>query len=106
MTFLHHSKNIIIFKVACAWEPLVLERQRKKCGKYSELAADLATQWPGWSVEVVPVVVGSLGIIGCLREEFVKLGFFSRREILWLVQNIQFEALCSGVRMLRKHPSS
>ena len=87
LTFLHHSKNIIIFELVCAWEPLVLERQ------------DLATQWPGWSVKVVPVVVESLGAIGCLREEFVKLGSFSSREILWLVQNVQFEALCSGVRM-------
>ena len=90
------------------WEPLVVERQREKCGKYSELATNLATQWPGWSVEVVhvPVGVGSLGVIRYLREKFMKLGFFSRRRILRLVRNIEFEALCSGVRILRRHLSS
>ena len=67
VAFLHHSQSITIFEVVCAWELLILERQREKHDNYREIAADLITQKPGRSVEVVPMVVGSLGAIGCLR---------------------------------------
>ena len=82
------------------------ERETEKRGKYGELACDLVTQWPGWKVKVMPVVVGSLGAVGSLREELSKLGLFSKREILRLVLNAQFEALCSAVRMLRRQLSN
>lgn len=47
-----------------AWEPLVIERtipKRKKRWKYQELVAELAHQWPGYKIKVVPVVLGRLG---------------------------------------------
>ncbi len=39
------DSKIKVCDVACAWEPLVLEREREKKLKYRELAADLAGQW-------------------------------------------------------------
>ena len=54
----------MIYEIACAWEPLIEDRQREKGGKYLELAADLATQWPGWKVQTTPLVVGDLGSQG------------------------------------------
>ena len=49
-------------------EPLLEEREREKFHKYQELAADLATQYHGWRVTVVPIVVGSLGTLRSLRQ--------------------------------------
>lgn len=47
--------------MACAWEPLIQEREREKKNKYQELAADLAKQWPGFKISVTLVVLGDLG---------------------------------------------
>ena len=57
------EKRWIIFEVACAWEPTVEKREKLKRNKYEPLAADLANQWPGYRVTVIPVVVGDLGLI-------------------------------------------
>jgi hypothetical protein len=59
--YLKRSKHLAILEVTCAWEPLVLERERKKRGKYREFACDLVTQLVavvGWRVTVHPLVVG------------------------------------------------
>ena len=42
-------RRIVIYEVACAWEPLIEEWQREKRGKYRELAAvvgDLCSYLP------------------------------------------------------------
>ena len=43
VAYYRELRRIVIFEIACAWEPLIEERQREKGGKYRELAADLAT---------------------------------------------------------------
>ncbi len=37
-------KSMCILEVACAWEPLIKEREEEKRRKYQGLAADLANQ--------------------------------------------------------------
>ena len=49
-----------MFEVACAWEPLVSERESEKRAKYTALKADLARQNPGHIISIVPVVLGDL----------------------------------------------
>ena len=70
----------MILEGAVAWEPLLAERERQKTEKYGELAADLATPHPGWRVDVVPIVVGSLGTLRNVRHNIYGLGIFTRRE--------------------------
>ena len=106
IAYFRETRRIVIFEIACAWEPLIEERQREKGGKYRELAADLATQWPGWRVVTTPLVVGDLGSLGSFRKELSKLQLFDIREILHLARNAQFESLCSAVRIIRRHLSS
>ena len=86
-----------------AWEPLLAEREKQKSDKYQELAADLATQHPGWRVTVVPIVAGCLGTLRQMRANLHGLGIFTRWESTRLVREIQFEVLCSGVRLIRRH---
>ena len=106
VVFLKERNQITIVEVAVAWEPLLEEREREKSNKYRELAADLATQHPGWKVDIIPVVVGSLGTLRNFREHIVRLKLFTKREILRLTRDVQFEVLCFGVRLIRRHFSS
>lgn len=43
------------------------EREIEKKSKYQNLTADLAKQWKGYEVRVVPVVIGDLGVIKNMR---------------------------------------
>ena len=40
VAYYQEPRRIVIFEVACTWEPLIKQRQCEKCGKYRELAAD------------------------------------------------------------------
>ena len=54
--------------------PLSAEGKRKpKKAKYRELAADLAKQHQGYLVNVVPVVIGDLGLIEGLAGQWTLL---------------------------------
>ena len=84
-----------MYEVACAWVPLIEERQREKCGKYREQAADLAMQWPGWNVQTTPVVVGDLGSLGSLRDDLSRLQLFTRKEILRFARTMLSLKFCA-----------
>ena len=61
------------------WEPLLEERKKEKSNKYRELAADMAIQHPGWKVDVMAAVVGSLGVLRSFRSNISHLRLFSER---------------------------
>ena len=46
--------------MAVAWDSLQVERRAKKLSKYGELCANLRGQFPGYLVDIVPVVIGDL----------------------------------------------
>ena len=100
------TKRISILEVACAWELLVIVREKEKSGKYQEFARDLATQHQGWKVSVYPLVVGNLASLAGFREELWKTHHLTKREISFLARNCQFEALCFVVRIIRRHLSN
>ena len=100
---LTREKKIYIFEVACAWEPLVQAREREKWSKYQELAADLAQQWKGFRVLVIPIVVGDLGLVVGMRKQLEKTELFTDGESERLVRAIQRDVLCSAVRIIRRH---
>ena len=106
VVFLKESNQITILEVAVCWEPLLEEREKEKSNKYRELAADLAIQHPGWKVNIFPVVIGSLGTLRSFRENIGRLEMFTKREVLRLVRDVQFEVLCFAVRLFRRHFSS
>lgn len=87
------KREIVLFEVAVAWEPLVQEREKEKKRKYKDLAADLAKQHEGYRVRVVPVVVGVLGQVVNLRRNLKTAGIFSAISIDKLVESIKREAL-------------
>ena len=101
--YLRRMKVLVIFEMACAWEPLVLEREREKEAKYAELAADLASQFPGWKVELAPLVIGDLGSVGNLLTYLRKGGILSEFEARRVAREMQFEVLCQCVHVLKRH---
>lgn len=100
---LTEEKRLVIFEVACAWEPLVEEREKEKRHKYQELASDLSRQWPGYQISVIPVVVGDLGLITRLRGHLERAGIMTRDQIRTLMGEVQREVLCAAVKIVKRH---
>ena len=102
------SRRIAIMEVACAWEPGVAERERQKSSKYQELAADLHQQKKGneqrkYRVKVTPVVVGTMGLVCGLHEHLMGSGLLQRGQADKIVEELQREALCGLVRIIKRH---
>ena len=101
---LKEQRRVVIFEVAVAWEPVVEERFCEKAEKYRTLAADLAKQWEGYKVKLVPVVVGTMGLVlKRLRRELGKAKIFPEKNLNRLILSLQREAMCGTVRLLRTH---
>ena len=99
------TKCIFILEVACAWEPLVIVREKEKRAKYQEFARDLAMQHRGWKVSIYPMVVGYLASLAGFRDEFWETHLLTKWEISFLARNCQFESQCSAVRIIQRHLS-
>ena len=97
------KRTIIIMEVACAWEPIVKTREAQKKAKYGELAADLANQWPGYTIRNIPVVIGTLGLVAGARKALLGARLWEEKDVRKLVQDLQTKALCSAARILRRH---
>ena len=89
--------------VACCWDPMVDVREKEKWAKYQELAADVAKREPGYKVNVVPLVVGDLGVVHSLRAGLKRIGLLSDTEAGRLMAKMERECLCGTVRILRRH---
>ena len=100
IVYLKEHNQVVILEVAVAWETLLKEWEKEKSNKYQELAADLATQHPGWKVDILPIVVGSLGTLRSFRTNINRLKLLSK-EILRLTRDVQFEVICFAVRLIR-----
>ena len=79
------------------------ERAEEKQAKYRGLKGDLAAQYPGYRVLVVPAVVGNLVCVDSLEKELGALQFLSIRHQHRLVANIQRTAVMASSRILRNH---
>jgi len=99
IVYLKKRNQVVILEVA--WETLLEEREKEKSNKYRELAVDLATQHPGWKVDILPIVVGSLTTLRSFRTNITRLKLFSKKEILKLTRNVQFEVICFAIRLIR-----
>ena len=53
--------------MACAWEPLVEEREKEKLDKYRMLAEDMGRREPQWLVSTGAIVICTLGSICKMR---------------------------------------
>ena len=98
-----NEKRLLILEVACAWEPLIAEREREKRGKYQDLAADSARQNPGYQTRVVPVVIGDLGTVGQLRQHLRDSKLMDRTDVDGLVRSLQRKTLCGTTKLMKRH---
>ena len=94
--------KVYIFDVACPWEGGVTDREREKYNKYQPLAAELAKQWTA-EVEVIPVVIGVLGLVKGTERQLRKVHFLTGTEIESLLATAQRETLVCSIRILKQH---
>lgn len=88
--------------VACDWDRIVEQREREKQAKYGDLVADLARQWQGYKVVIVPVVIGDLGLVYNLRRQTRKGKLLNPTEIKKFAAEAQREVLCWAVKILKR----
>lgn len=101
---LKRQKRLVVLEVAVAWEPGVSERFQEKADKYRGLGADLANTYKNYAVTTIPVVMGSMGLVAKrLKVELRKAKFLTHKSIDRLISNMQREALCGSVRLIRTH---
>ena len=83
--------------VASPWDHRVYEKEGEKIEKYQELKREIVKLWGIRHLEVVPVVVGALGVVSKRFDAwFEKLGITIRMELL------QKTALLGTARILGK----
>ena len=86
--------------MACTWEPLIPEREKEKRSKYFDLAADIGRRESRWQLRSVAVVVGTMGTLGTLRHQLAQLGLWTPKEIVWLIQDLQYQAIKAGAQLI------
>ena len=89
------EKRILILDVAVPWEPNVTERQLEKEMKYQELAADLSKTKKS-RVWVIPVVVGTMGLMCGLEGHLARTELWDKKTIQKLAASVQREAICGS----------
>ena len=57
------TRHLYLIEMAVAWDSIQEERRAEKQSKYKELSADLRRQFPGYCMDVVPVVIRGLGTV-------------------------------------------
>ena len=97
-----HPRRVYIFDVACPWEGRVLDCEREKYAKYQPLAAELARQWKA-GVEVIPMVIGVLGMVKSTERLLQKVHFLDGLAIKALLATAQREVLVCSLRILKQH---
>ena len=87
------------------WYSIQEERRAEKQSKYRDLCANLRRQFPGYLIDVVPVVIGGLGTVTHhLVEDLCYLPTAGKAASQ--IEGMQRSVLCSSVRILRSHLSA
>jgi hypothetical protein len=92
-------RRVYVVEVAVAYDPRVLDRAHEKLGKYHRLSRELARQYLGYEVLVVPVVPGNLGSMVAVEKFLPTLHFANDH----LARRVQTAALLGTVRLIRSH---
>ena len=105
--FLQNKRTRLLYfiEMAVAWDSLQIERRAEKLSKYGKLCADLREQFPGYRLDIVPVVIGDLGTVthhlvgdlGCLP---------TAGKTVSQITGMQRSVLCSVAQILRSHLSA
>ena len=91
------NNKAIIVDIAPPWDHRVYENDSEKIEKYQDLKREIKRLWVIRHLEVVPVVVGALGVVSSRLDAWLeKLGVTIRTGLL------QKTALLGTSRILRK----
>lgn len=83
------KKRVFFLEMACEFDPLIEEWEKEKARKYEELAAGVATQYLGYKVRVLPLVIGNLGPVGSLGKSLSKFQVFNPRQLSTVLLGMQ-----------------
>jgi hypothetical protein len=92
-------RRVYVVEVAVAYDARVMDRAHEKLGKYHRLSRELARQYRGYQVLIVPVVPGNLGSMIAVEKFLPTLHFADDT----LARKIQTAALLGTIRLIRSH---
>ena len=97
VVFEKESNKAIIVDIVPSWDHRMYEKEGEKIEKYQDLKREIGRLWGVTHLEVVPVVVGALGVVSKRLDLWLeKLGVTIRTGLL------QKTALLGRARILRK----
>ena len=89
-------KKWLIIDFAVPWDKNVVAKENEKCGTYAPLALEVRRMY-GVKTQVIPVVVGALGVVSHRLE-----GYLKELGISDVLGGLQTSAIIGTTNILRK----
>ena len=94
------KKVMMIIDMACPQDIMIEEKEKEKRKKYRQLAFELRTQNPGWTIHVWPAVIGCFGNVNRLDELIREI--ITERRINWTLSEMQRVVVTMSEAIIRK----
>lgn len=106
VVFDKNRKLIVVIDQSCPGVGRLLEAHMEKTEKYEAFRVDLAKMHPGWTVTVVPVIMGSLGVYH--KDEMTRILLknfpeMDRKALKKVLKDMQRAAILGTVRVVKNH---
>ena len=91
------TKRYLLIDLACPFGTRIKKKEEEKCSNYCDLKYEIARMWRMKDVEVIPVVIGSLGTV---TKQFQK--WIQKLDLEITVEMLQKPCLLGTARIIRK----
>ena len=91
------TKNCPLIDPACPFDTRIEKKDEEKCSNYYDLKYEIARMWRMKDVEVIPVVIGTLGTVTKQFEKWIQ-----KLDLEITVEMLQKPCLLGTARIIRK----
>ena len=92
-----NTKKCLLIDPACPFDTRIEKKEEKKCSNYCDLKYEIARMWRMKDVEVIPVVIGTLGTVTKQFEKWIQ-----KLDLEITVEMLQKPCLLGTARIIRK----
>ena len=94
------EKRMVVIDMGCPREENVCVTEMEKKLKYQQLCYELRVQYPGWTIHLIPLIVGCLGSVNNLEANISKV--LEKRRVKWTFAEMQRVVVCCSETIVRK----
>ena len=92
-----NTKKYLLIDPACPFDTRIEKKEEKKCSNYCDLKYEIARMWRMKDVEVIPIVIGTLGTVTKQFEKWIQ-----KLDLEITVEMLQKPCLLGTARIIRK----